>query len=49
MPIPLPPEQLYAACDPGTLGFTSTDELPDLDAAQIHPRAVVVKYFRTPR
>ena len=40
MPIPLLPEQLYAACDPGTLGFTSTDELPDLDAAQIHPRAI---------
>ena len=40
MPIPLPPEKLYAACDPGALGFTSSDELPDLDAAQIHPRAI---------
>ncbi|MDD3329116.1 MAG: AAA family ATPase [Zoogloea sp.] len=40
MPIPLPPEKLYATCDPGALGFTSTDELPDLDAVQIHPRAI---------
>lgn len=40
MPIPLQPEQLYTACDPATLGFSSTDELPELDAALIHPRAV---------
>ena len=40
MPIPLQPEQLYAACDPTKLGFSSTDELPDLDAALIHPRAI---------
>lgn len=40
MPIPLQPEQLYAACDPTKLGFNSTDELPDLDAALIHPRAI---------
>ncbi|MEN9428343.1 MAG: hypothetical protein RLZZ220_2692 [Pseudomonadota bacterium] len=40
MPTPLPPEQLYAVCDPSTLGFSSTDELPELDSALIHPRAV---------
>ena len=28
MPIPLQPEQLYAACDPTKLGFNSNDELP---------------------
>lgn len=37
---PLPPEQLYATCDPASLGFANTDELPELDAALIHPRAV---------
>lgn len=40
MPTPLPPEQLYAVCDPSTLGFSSTDELPELDSALIYPRAV---------
>jgi lon-related putative ATP-dependent protease len=28
------------ACDPAQLGFASSSELPDLDAAQIHGRAV---------
>jgi len=37
---PLPPEALYTACDTNTLGFASSDELPDLEAAQIHGRAV---------
>lgn len=37
---PLQPEVLYTACDPAALDFGSTDELPDLDAALIHPRAV---------
>ncbi|MDD2547202.1 MAG: AAA family ATPase [Burkholderiaceae bacterium] len=36
----LPPEILYTACNPDTLGFASTDELVDLQAAVIHPRAV---------
>ena len=36
----LPPEVLYTACDPAALRFASTEELPDLDAAQIHGRAV---------
>lgn len=40
MPIPLQPEHLYTACDPASLGFDSTDELPELDAALIHARAV---------
>lgn len=40
MPTPLPPEQLYAVCDPSPLGFSSTDELPELDSALIYPRAV---------
>ncbi len=39
-PAPLPPEALYMACDPAQLGFASSSELPDLDAAQIHGRAV---------
>ena len=38
--VPLLPEVLYTACDPATLRFASTGELPDLDAAQIHGRAV---------
>lgn len=39
-PAPLPPEALYTACDPAELGFASSAELPELDAAQIHGRAV---------
>jgi len=39
-PAPLQPEVLYTACDPATLGFASSAELPELDAAQIHGRAV---------
>ncbi len=37
---PLPPEALYTACDPATLDFASTESLPELDAAQLHTRAV---------
>lgn len=37
---PLHPGQLHTPCDASTLGFATTDELPDLDAAQIHGRAV---------
>ncbi len=39
-PAPLTPEALYTACDPAALGVASSAELPDLDAAQIHGRAV---------
>lgn len=39
-PASLQPDVLYTACDPATLSFTSTETLPDLDAAQIHGRAV---------
>lgn len=39
-PAPLTPDTLYTACDPAQLGFASSSELPDLDAAQIHARAV---------
>ena len=37
---PLPPERLHTPCDPAALGFQSSDALPDLDAADIHARAV---------
>jgi len=40
IPAPLPPEALYTACDPARLGFAVSTELPDLDATQIHGRAV---------
>lgn len=42
MPAPteLPASALYTACDSAVLGFASTDDLPDLDPALIHPRAV---------
>ncbi|ATE58971.1 Lon protease family protein [Thauera sinica] len=36
----LPPQALYTACDPASLQFRDTDELPELDAALIHARAV---------
>lgn len=39
-PTPLPPEALYTACDTAELPFSSTDELPDLDASAIHGRAI---------
>ena len=37
---PLPPEKLATRCDPAVLAARSTAELPDFDAAQIHPRAI---------
>ncbi len=40
IPAPLPPERLHTACAPETLGFQSSAELPELDAADIHARAV---------
>jgi lon-related putative ATP-dependent protease len=39
-PTELKPEALYTACDPAQLPFASTGELPELDPALIHPRAV---------
>lgn len=39
-PLHLQPDQLVNVCDPATLGFASTAELPELDAAQIHTRAL---------
>lgn len=37
---PLPPDVLYTACNPADLSFETSSELPDLDAAQIHGRAI---------
>lgn len=37
---PLHPGLLHTPCDPAALGFATTEELPELDAAQIHSRAV---------
>jgi len=37
---PLSPEVLYTACDAVDLDFSSTDALPDIDAARVHTRAV---------
>ena len=46
MPIPpLSADALYTACDPAELGFESTAELPELDAAEIHPRAVAALHL----
>ena len=39
-PAALAPEQLHTACAPEALGFRRSDELPELDAAEIHGRAV---------
>lgn len=39
-PAPLAPQALYTACDPAALDFASTAELPDLETAQIHGRAM---------
>lgn len=38
--VPLPPEVLYTPCDPAAIQCESSAALPDLDAAQIHPRAI---------
>jgi len=37
---PLSPEALYTPCDPAALDFPSTEALPDLEASQIHGRAL---------
>ena len=41
----LSPEALNTACDPDSLGFSTTDGLSDLDPALIHPRAVEAIHF----
>ena len=46
MPIPpLSADALYTACDPAEPGFQNTAELPELDAAEIHPRAVAALHL----
>jgi lon-related putative ATP-dependent protease len=45
MPAPLPPEKLFRACDPASLGFETTDEIPDLDEILGQPRAVEAMRF----
>ena len=45
IPAPLPPEKLYRACDPASLGFRTTDELADLDEILGQPRAVEAMRF----
>lgn len=39
-PAPLAPAALYTACDPAALDFATTADLPDLETAQIHGRAM---------
>ena len=39
-PAPLPVERLVARCDPASLGIETSAELPELDVARIHGRAV---------
>ena len=39
-PTPLAPQSLYTACDPASLPFNDSTELPEIDAALIHTRAV---------
>ena len=45
IPAPLPPEKLYRACDPASLGFKTTDDVPDLDEILGQPRAVEAMRF----
>jgi lon-related putative ATP-dependent protease len=42
---PLPPEELYSACDLSTLGFETTDELQDLHSVIGQDRAVQAVEF----
>ena len=39
-PAPLPVEHLVARCDPASLGIETSAELPELDVARLHGRAV---------
>jgi predicted ATP-dependent protease len=45
IPDPLPPEKLYRACDPASLGFKTTDDLRDLHEILGQPRAVEAMRF----
>ena len=36
----LQPQALYASCAPASLNFRTTAEVPDIDAALVHPRAI---------
>ncbi|MGH7003180.1 MAG: Lon-like protease helical domain-containing protein, partial [Alphaproteobacteria bacterium] len=44
-PVPLPPETLFRACDPASLGFKSTDEVPDFEEILGQPRAMAAMRF----
>ena len=44
-PAPLPPERLARRCDPASLGFETTAELPDLDRIVGQDRAVEAVRF----
>ena len=46
MPLsPLPPDRLYTPCDPGSLPFDSTDQLPDADQTVGQDRAMESIHF----
>ncbi len=45
IPAPLPPDKLYRVCDPAALGFTTTDDLADLEEILGQPRAVEAMRF----
>ena len=45
IPAPLPPEKLFRTCDPASLGFKTTDDIPDLDEILGQPRAVEAMRF----
>jgi len=45
IPAPLPADKLFRACDPATLGFATTDELPDIEEILGQPRAVEAMRF----
>lgn len=45
LPAPLPPETLYTVCDPASLCFGTSAELPELDAAAIHTRAITALHL----
>lgn len=45
VPAPLPPDKLFRACNPASLGFATTDDLHDLDEILGQPRAVEAMRF----
>lgn len=40
LPAPLSPDLVFTPCRPADLNFASTADLPDMNVAQMHPRAV---------